>query len=501
MASPTRYALSYDFTAFQSGSPTSPLPADKLETEFNNLDTTTDEIINNLNLIQRSDGALLNGIVTYDSLNANMKALLGTTMVPKGDWAVTTNYEQLDLVAVGETTYIAVSDHTSSSSFTADLAAGKWLLWVNPGPTDGTSYFEKFSGDNSTTEFTVSQDLGTDENGLIVFVNIPGADTDPNWIPQIPTTDYTIDGTTLTFTTAPPNASNNIYVFAPAFLLAQASAYATAANASATAAASSASAAASSASAAATSATNAANSATAAAASASSAASSATAAASSATSAGSSATAAAASETNAAASASAASTSETNAGTSATAAAASATAAASSETNAGTSATAAAGSASAAGTSATTASTAATAATAAQTAAEAAQAAAEAAAGASSYIQTKTASEDISDFEICYLDGSGELALADASAAATGGGALRIANEAILNTASGEVLKPNATKTTTGLTAGAVYYLSETAGAITATPPSTPSSIIRVVGYAESTTVFHFLPDATYVVN
>ena len=79
MASPTTYALSYDFTAFQTASPTTPLPADKLEIEFNNLQQTTDEIITNLDLIQRADGALHNAIVTYDSLDANMKAQLSAT--------------------------------------------------------------------------------------------------------------------------------------------------------------------------------------------------------------------------------------------------------------------------------------------------------------------------------------------------------------------------------------------------------------------------------------
>ncbi|MCA9915281.1 MAG: hypothetical protein KC496_18135 [Anaerolineae bacterium] len=116
-------------------------------------------------------------------------------------------------------------------------------------------------------------------------------------------------------------------------------------------------------------------------------------------------------------------------------------------------------------------------------------------------IQTKTAAEDLADFEVAYINGSGTLNLADASAEATAKGALRLVNEAIANTASGEVLLPNTLKVTSGLTAGAVYYLSETAGAITVTPPSAPGTIVRVVGYAESATIFHFFPDNTYVEN
>lgn len=258
MASPTPYSLSYDFTGFQGSNLTSPLPADKFETEFNNISTTTGEIIANLGLIQRSDGALANGVVTTDSLDDTMLALLGDTI----------------------------------------------------------------SAYNTTVE----------------------------------------------------NAA-----------------------------------------------------------------------------------AAAASASAAASSASAASTSESNASTS--------------ETNAAASASAAASSASAAA----------------------------ASAASIDLTQTKTVAEDVDAMEVCYINGSGTLNLADASAEATAKGALRLADENILNGNSGTFLLPNAVKVTSGLTAGAVYYLSETAGAITTTAPTTSGAIVRVVGYAESTTDFYFYPDATFI--
>lgn len=316
MSAPTRYSLSYDFTGFQSANPNTPLPADKLEIEFTNVETSIGQTITNLGLIQRSDGALNNGIVEFDSLSNSMKALLGTPLNPRGDWVTNTVYKVLDLVTVGSTTYIAVVDHASSISFTADLAADKWLLWANPGFVDGTSYFQKFSGNGSQTAFTVSQDMGTDENSLMIFINNAG------WSPIDPST-YTISGTTLTFNVAPVNGTNNIFVFAPVKLLSQAAAYAAAASTSATSAATQATNAASSASSAATSATNAANSATAAANSASTASTQATNAANSATSASNSAS-------SASSSASTASTQATNAANSASAAATSATNAAAS---------------------------------------------------------------------------------------------------------------------------------------------------------------------------
>jgi hypothetical protein len=129
MASPTRYVVSYSFDDFQTANPTIPLPADKLEIELNNLVLTTDEIIDNLNLIQRSDGALTNAIVSFDTLSNDVKTLLGSPIVPRGAWLTATAYNVLDLITQSGSSYLAVSDHTSGV-FATDLAADKWILWA-----------------------------------------------------------------------------------------------------------------------------------------------------------------------------------------------------------------------------------------------------------------------------------------------------------------------------------------------------------------------------------
>ena len=54
-----------------------------------------------------------------------------------------------------------------------------------------------YTGDGSTTAFTVSS--GSDVENLLVFIN---------GVYQRPTTDYTVSGTTLTFSTAPANADS-----------------------------------------------------------------------------------------------------------------------------------------------------------------------------------------------------------------------------------------------------------------------------------------------------
>ena len=65
----------------------------------------------------------------------------------------------------------------------------------------GTSK-DSFSGDGSTTAFTMSRSvlLVTD---IEVFVDN---------VQQEPTTAYTVSATTLTFTEAPANGTNNVYV-------------------------------------------------------------------------------------------------------------------------------------------------------------------------------------------------------------------------------------------------------------------------------------------------
>ena len=60
---------------------------------------------------------------------------------------------------------------------------------------------DTFSGNASTTAFTLSKPATT--NGVAVYVEN---------VRQIPTTAYSVSGTTLTFTGTPASGTNNIYV-------------------------------------------------------------------------------------------------------------------------------------------------------------------------------------------------------------------------------------------------------------------------------------------------
>tara|TARA_R100000008_G_scaffold84454_1_gene71884 strand:- start:4539 stop:5171 length:633 start_codon:yes stop_codon:yes gene_type:complete len=65
-----------------------------------------------------------------------------------------------------------------------------------------TTVKDRFSGDNSTTDFTLSQSA-SGVGDLEVFVGN---------VQQEPTIAYTVAGTTLSFTEAPSTGTNNIYV-------------------------------------------------------------------------------------------------------------------------------------------------------------------------------------------------------------------------------------------------------------------------------------------------
>ena len=97
-----------------------------------------------------------------------------------------------------------------------------------------------------------------------------------------------------------------------------------------------------------------------------------------------------------------------------------------------------------------------------------------------------------SDGDLVYLSSANTWSQADADAESTCSGMLgiRISSTTVLT---------HGVYTTSGLTAGSKYYASTTAGGMTTTAPSATGDIVRIVGYALSTTEFFFDPDKSYV--
>lgn len=347
MADPTPYTRLYNFTDFQTVNPNKPLPATQLDNELNAVALTVGQIKSNLGQLQRSDGALANQTVTPESLSAGALALISQGEYnPRGAWASATAYGPGDVVSFNGATYLALVAHTSVAAFATDLDANKWLLIANGALSGGANAVDLYEGNGSQTAFTLSYTY-SGSNSAVVFVG---------GVAQIPVQDFSISGTTITFTTAPASPSiagrKNVMVRGTGV---EAQLAANAATTQAANAAGSAAAAAGSATSAATSATNAAASAATASTQATNASTSAGTASTQAANAATSATNAAASAATASTGASSASTSATSATASATSASTSAATATTQATNASNSATAAASSATSAAASATTA--------------------------------------------------------------------------------------------------------------------------------------------------
>jgi hypothetical protein len=75
--------------SFISDVTTGTFPGQQLDVEFNDVKKTTDAINANLKLIQRDDGAIANGSITYDQLSPALQTNGLSGAVP---WATDTAY-------------------------------------------------------------------------------------------------------------------------------------------------------------------------------------------------------------------------------------------------------------------------------------------------------------------------------------------------------------------------------------------------------------------------
>jgi hypothetical protein len=97
-------------------------------------------------------------------------------------------------------TSAAIGSQYTSTTFVADFETGQWLA-VTSGLGSTNVAVDQFSGDGSTVAFTLSGDAGS-ENNTQVFVSGVYQEKDT----------YSLSGTTLTFSAAPPTATGNIEV-------------------------------------------------------------------------------------------------------------------------------------------------------------------------------------------------------------------------------------------------------------------------------------------------
>lgn len=161
MAQPTAYTPATDFSDYESSNPGIPMSGTSLDVEFAALNTTTDEILANLALIQNDDTTLKNASVHPDALNADVKSLMVTDWNPRGAWVTSTAYAAKDIVTSGSTTYICVTAHTSGT-FATDANAGKWMaLSGTPSTAADISFSNSASGLTATTAQAAIDELDT----------------------------------------------------------------------------------------------------------------------------------------------------------------------------------------------------------------------------------------------------------------------------------------------------------------------------------------------------
>ena len=202
MAQPTPYSRQFNFNDFATTSPSNPLPGVQVDNEFNKLKTNLDGLNTNIGLIQRDDGKIANQSVHKNSFDTDALALIGVSgFTVDGDWSASRAYAVSTIVNFNAATYLSTIAHTSGTVFATDLNAGKWILIANAAINTSSSAVDKFEGDGSTNQFTLSFSYSS-ETDFLVFVN--GALRNPN-------DDYTVSGNTLTLATPPstPSVSGN----------------------------------------------------------------------------------------------------------------------------------------------------------------------------------------------------------------------------------------------------------------------------------------------------
>lgn len=128
---PAQYTPTTDFSQDEASSVSgrSGVRTPQLDTEFINIQTSINQLVTNNGLLQRDDGALLDGIVTLQALSAAVTALFVSIGAnPRGAWVTATAYAVKDIIETGSplAPYMCVTAHTSGV-FATDYTAHKWV--------------------------------------------------------------------------------------------------------------------------------------------------------------------------------------------------------------------------------------------------------------------------------------------------------------------------------------------------------------------------------------
>lgn len=124
MSYPSSYTRQYDYVSYQNSNPSRPLPATKVNADYNAVALSLAETIDFLKTSLRSDGAVMNGAIGYDQLSASLQT---AGLSPAAAWVTATAYVVGNSVITNNNLYRCLVSHTSGV-FADDLAAAKWVL-------------------------------------------------------------------------------------------------------------------------------------------------------------------------------------------------------------------------------------------------------------------------------------------------------------------------------------------------------------------------------------
>ena len=192
MADPSKYTPTYSFTGFQAQYPTSPMPAPRLDEQFDNISQSLNQGVDALRDIRRSDGKLKNQIVTPETLSPGLN--IGFTMA--GQWELGRSYVSGDGVVHDQKFYVALAENTASAANEPGLDASTWgyLFAVDDLVVAGALSIPVVQGigDGTTKTFDLPVAPASVNNVFAkVGVNVQSIN------------QYTVSGATLTFGTAP----------------------------------------------------------------------------------------------------------------------------------------------------------------------------------------------------------------------------------------------------------------------------------------------------------
>lgn len=179
MTQPTRYDRGYSFTDFSGTNPLLQQPGPRIDAELDAIELTTDQICDNLALIQRDDGKLRNGIVTRDALavDTDFKGDPGGNVMAVGAAAALSSLT----IPVG-TDLVRTSEYRAGSKlggafYIADSAVNAAFVTAHPG-------WAFVSGNGRGFRLDPAQTIWFEMFGAYGDANASGVGTDdyPAWL-------------------------------------------------------------------------------------------------------------------------------------------------------------------------------------------------------------------------------------------------------------------------------------------------------------------------------